>query len=189
MFKIRISIILLGIILSLTLVSCNRAKQKGRKLIDRTQEVLENKIDELINENLEFHKTSFIKEFGEPNHFKINHQEGIWFDMPLGFYYGFLKYEANSDSIMNYISNIETNLPDISNTSFSPTDTNQISSNTKHLKDQYGQKLNGELDFFEDYKKLKSFKIYQCNRYPKSHILIVDEKSGIIYHHFEKIWD
>lgn len=181
-----IQIILLS---QFTFYSCQDAKKKGNELIETTQELLENQLNDLIESELDFHKTSFSNEFGKPKSFNLIEKQGLYFEMPFSFWYGFLKYEAEPQSVLNYISSLKTSEPEISDSMFLLTDTTIFFENIKSVKETYGEKLNHEFDFIEEVFLLDSIIVYECSRYPNKHQLIINQKTNLIYHHFEKYWD
>jgi len=151
------------------------------------------KEDEKSNKNTSLdsfgaEKTSFQKIFNTADSLKVKDINGLWVDLPYAFYYTFLKYTADKEIILDYISNYPTRLPDISDTQFYETDSIKLFENMELISTDYPE-IRKQLDFFYEIENIGTLKYYQCAKYPNSHIIIYDSASGTIYHFFEKYWD
>jgi hypothetical protein len=134
-------------------------------------------------------KSSFRDAFGaEADSLNVKEIEGQWIDWPFGYYYCFLQYKADRSAVLNYIASIPTALPDISDASYTKTDTTHLYENLALIEKDHPD-LKKNLLFFYAIKDKKHLEYYACSRYPNAHILVFDPKTGMIYHHFERYAD
>lgn len=178
------------LLLFVTLFACQRAKEKGEDILDGAQSKLRKEVNDWLNEGLSFRKTDFTSEFGEQTvGLKVVSLGGLWCEMPLGFYSGFLKYSADTHATLMYIAKIPTEKPNISDTAFYEVRISKIVEGIDQVKQIHGHDFQDAIQFFETFSVDDSTKVYQCNRYPNTHYLIFNQEADTIYHYFEKYWD
>lgn len=133
-------------------------------------------------------KTTFDEQFPDHPNLKVDFIEGVWMDMPAGYYYCFLKYKANKKQLLRFIEQQPTKNPGISSTAYSESDKTELVESLQFLKENYPDAYQS-IPFFHDVPQNKNLVYYSCNRYPKAHIIGFDPSTGIVYHHFQRYTD
>jgi hypothetical protein len=179
-----------------TLTSCQRAKDKGEELIDKSvdkaketaKKAWKTGVDKTFDALTTTEKSSFTKVFKTGDSLNVEDIEGLWIDFPVSFYYCFLKYKADKDIILNYISAQPTKLPIISDETYYKTDTVGMFKNLRFIAKEHPE-IKKQLDFFYEIKDKDNLEYYRCNKYPNAHYIIIDAETRTIYHHIESYWD
>lgn len=180
----------------ITSVSCQEAKVQGEDLIDKsidktkevTKESLKEGIDKTFGVLTSTKRSSFQSVFKTADSLNVKDIEGLWIDFPVSFYYCFLKYEADRETVLEYIASQPTRLPEISDQTWHTIDSGEMFSNLRFIEEK-APGIMAQLDFFMELKEKDGLEYFRCNRYPNAHYVAVDSNAGIIYHHFESYWD
>jgi hypothetical protein len=174
------------------MVSCQRVKDKSNELVGKTKnkigEAWKKKVDETFDALTTSHQSSFGEVFGTTDTPKIEEIDGLWIDWPASFYYGFLKYKADKKQVLDFIIDQPTTKEDYSGNSWTENNGEDLLSNL-HMIETDHPHLKKKLTFFYELRDLKGLAFYQCDRFPKTHYIAFDAKTGIVYHHFENSAD
>jgi hypothetical protein len=182
---------LIKIFIVTALTSCQQAKDKGKELVEKSADKTKKELSNLLGwafDNVcnysKSKKTTFQEAFGNQDSLKVKNIDGLWVDFSFGFYSCFLKYKADKMTILNFISNQYTSLPDISDQSYLKTDSTEINITLRFIESEYPD-IKKKLGFFYEIRQLSKLEYYQCSKYPNDHLIVFDPATATIYHHYE----
>lgn len=182
-------------VLLVFLFSCHRIRKKTSQTWKNVKSEMTDQKNKLLNKgfnavfgDVSTRKTTFDEQFGNHPGFNVEQIEGIWIDLPAGYYYCFLKYKANKEKVFRFIESQPTKNESISSKEFREATNKRIKSNLELLEKDYPDAYK-QISFFYGLTEREDILYYECSRYPKSHILVIDQKNGMIYHHFERYAD
>lgn len=169
--------ILLCIMISVLLISCNKMRNTKDKAINKLIDVLESPV---IEEYSLFDK---FPEWKKPE-YKITEAAGIKCDYVPSFYKYYFRYSGNRELIKQYISNIQCHYTEI------VPDTALIKSTATYFEQETQSITKYESEkakFFFGYKEtnMKDLEFYTCTKTPEMHFIIFDLKKNLIYHMIE----
>lgn len=184
------------ILLSVAMCSCNRIQEKAsekwneakNETAEQKEKLLKKGFDAVFGE-ASSKATTFREQFPNYPELKVEHLEGLWIDMPAGYYYCFLKYKTtDKKKLLQFLEQQPTKNTRISDSKCSETTSEKLNTNLQLLKTDYPD-VYKQLSFFSDFPDKKGIVYYRCSRYPKSHVIAIDQTNGIVYHHFERYSD
>ena len=195
----------------LFLIACQKVTNKSKDVIDKTEVVIKENSNRIISKSKkeikkgasntweksvkfsfnEFTTTENIRlsqVYLNENIPRIEELNGIKFIYPISFYSCYLSYKADKAEILNFLSNIKTRLPDISDQKYRETSGKEIKKNLEHIEEEFPDFKN-KIIFFYELENSKDIQFYNCTKYPNANYLAIDNENGIIYHMIQKIWD
>lgn len=179
-----------------TVISCQRAKDKGYELVDKSISKIKNGAGSLVKSGVKkairaltiTKKTTFQTVFGKKGSLNVQEIDGVWVDSPPSFYRCFLKYKANKRTILNFISHQPTRLPAMSDESYAKTDRKEIDTKLDFIEKEFTD-VRAQLNFFYEIRQLNNLEYYTCHKYPNAHLIVFHPATGTIYHYSENYWD
>lgn len=174
--------LLFCITICMLLISCNRIKNAGNKVVGK---VIDQAIDVMMEPTIKDYSLSDkFPEFKKAG-FKINEIKGVKCEyFPPSFYKYYFKYSGDRELIQQYIAGIQCHYTEI------VPDTILKESNAIYFERKTEPMTENELKkvkFFFEYKEtdLNELKFYTCTKTPEDHFIIFDLKNNLIYHMIE----
>jgi len=186
--KIIIQLIIVGSICFW--LSCDSIKGKIESVSDSVKTKIQDKIVSALElDKIESRPMSF-KDFFKPkgDELNIEHIDGVWFDLPMAFHYCFLKYKTDKDGALNYISNLNPQYSDISDSTYMHCDSSFVFEKLTSFYESFPAESN-KISFFDELKNASNLEFYKCAKYPNRHLFAYDANEEIMYHFFERYWD
>ncbi|WP_162984866.1 hypothetical protein [Mesonia aquimarina] len=177
--------------------SCQKVKKKSNEFIDHSKTELADFSKKTWKNSVEFTFRSLssvenvnLGEIYAPlkDSLKIHQNNGVRFNSPLGFNSCFFKYKADKKEVLEYLSIVDTRLPNISDENYLKTDGDEIFKSLSFIEEIF-PKYNDRISFFYEVKDNPNFEFYRCNKYPRANYLAINRKSGMIYHLVSYYWD
>lgn len=190
--KTRVIQITTVIFITFSLFSCNWATKEGNKIVDKSKdkikEVWSEAIDQALSSSGSIETTNFEKSFGKTHNLKIVDIEGVKNYRLLSFYEGFVLYEGSKENVLNYFKELKSNKPELSDNDFEKPDTLYMSERIRDIEANEPN-LNKEIEFFKDFRNIRTTSIYTINKFPLTHTIIFDDRSNKVYHYYENYVD
>jgi hypothetical protein len=191
--KTQIKIIILTFII---FCSCQRAKNKGKKLIEKSKIEIADVSKKTWRKSVNFAFNSFsstenvaLKDiYSDDNIPKIDEIKSVQINFPPNFYSCYFKYKADKTEIIKFLSDLKTKLPDISDGETEKVNGKEMKNNLEFIEREM-PKFKKEISFFYAIKNIENIEFYRCNKYPNASYLAIDIENGIIYHLIERYWN
>ncbi|MEZ0482931.1 hypothetical protein [Fibrella aquatica] len=182
--------------LLIALTACQRAKDKGREVLDaaiakakkKGSETFQSGVEAVARELITTKTTSFQAWFEKRDSLHVQEIDGLMVDVPPSFRNCFLTYKADQRTILKFVEAIPTQLPDISDKIYIETDDTQMNKQLAFFETKFPA-VKQQLAFFYKIRQCTGLAYYQCNRYPFSHLMAFDQKTGTVYHFSGQYWD
>ncbi|MFC6268070.1 hypothetical protein [Frigoriflavimonas asaccharolytica] len=126
--------------------------------------------------------------FTEKITFTVKNEQGKRIEFLGGFYQCFIIYDAEKENVLEYLNNLKTYHPEISDESYTFTDQQMIEEKLNFIKSKFPD-IYQELGFFTTFRDENTLEYYSINRYPYANILIFDKTNNKIYHFIENYQD
>ncbi|MFD2892755.1 hypothetical protein ACFS5J_12105 [Flavobacterium chuncheonense] len=176
------------------LYSCQKVKNEGKELIEVSKSEIKDFSKKAWKKSLDYTLESLttsdkksIKKFYKaiPVTEEIN---GVQINFPPNFYSGYYKYKANKDSLFQFLTEINTRLPDISDKVVVLSVDQEILDSFTFIEEKT-PKMKEKISFFYEIKNIKNCTFYRCNKYPNANYLAIDPENGLVYHFIQNYWD
>ena len=152
------------IILTLLIVlcSCQRAKNKGKELIDKSKTEVADVSKKAWKKSVSFVFNSFSSAekvnlsdiYFDENIPEIDKIESVQINFPPNFYSCYFKYKSNKKEVIEFLSDLKTKHSDISDTKTEKTDGNEMKKNLKFIERKMPE-FKKEILFFMKLKTLR----------------------------------
>ncbi len=179
-------------IILIIIFSCSKVDEVKNnavtKIKNKTTETSEKVWKKGVEKVFEF--TTIIKPikfediYGKNTGIETNNEVGKRIEFAGNFYQCFLKYNYNKEKILEFLDNLKTNHPEISDEKHSKTDKQMLEEKLKFLESKFPD-IYEEISFFTAVKNNKNLEYYYINKYPNSNIIIYDKSDNLIYHFVE----
>ena len=184
MLKLLLYSAILLLFITLTF-GCNRIKTKSEELADKSlnkaKEAWKETVEGVFDAFTTSKNSSFQTVFGTRDSLHVQEVEGIHIDLPAGFYFDFLKYEADKKTILSYIKSLPE---DPIENEMASSDAENVDANLELIKRQSPQ-IYAKLGFFTAFKQEKDPEFYSCTKRGVEHNLIFVKNSKTVYHFME----
>ena len=178
------------------LCSCQRAKNKGKVLIEKSKTEIADVSKKAWKKSVNFAFNSFsstqdvtLKDiYSDENIPEMEDIKSVQINFPPNFYSCYFKYKSDKTEMIKFISDLKTKQPDISDAEAEKTDGNEMKKNLEFIEREMPE-FKKEISFFYEIENIENVEFYRCNKYPNANYLGVDIDNGIIYHLIEKYWD
>ncbi len=166
--------------------SCTDTRNKLKKKWNESSEYLDEQSKKLRKNAFDavFGKgsarsTTFSECYGDILKLKVKENKGVWMDMPAGFYYCFLTYQVDTSLLFSRMIQLKNkeNTPG----QIVKGDVSELKIACDLLKKDYPD-LYEQIPFFLPALNSSNMEYKQLNRFPETHYLAIDKKSGLIYH-------
>ena len=182
------------LIIFVLLASCQRAKDKGRDLLDASlakakktgDNVLQSGVKAVMRGLTATQNSTFQDCFGKRDSLHVQEINGLRADIPPGFYQYFLTYKADKKVILNFIETLQTPHPAFSDKKCIRTDTTELNKRLAFFEKEFPD-VSKQLNFFYKVRQCNVLECYRCNRYPFMHFIAFDKATGTIYHFLKSI--
>src|SRR5690606_37896827 len=104
------------------------------------------------------------------------------------FYSCYFKYESDTTDILKFLSNLKTQQPDISDSTFVELDGTEMKDHLQFIESEM-PKFKKEILFFYEIEDIQNLEFYRCNKFPNANYLAIYIDNGIIYHLIESYWE
>ncbi|MBO0951962.1 hypothetical protein [Fibrella forsythiae] len=184
------------LMLVIVLTSCQRAKDKGREMLEASiakakkkgSAALQSGAEAVAGKLTTTQTFSFQACFGKRDSLHIQEIDGLLIDIPPGFYQRFLTYKADQDTLLKFIETLPTQRLSISDKSYVKTDSSEMNKHLVYIEAKFPAVRN-KLDFFYKVRQGNRLAYYRCNRFPFSHLLAFDKATETVYHFSEEYRD
>lgn len=176
--------------------SCQRAKNKGKELIEKSKTEIADISKKAWKKSVNFAFNSFsstekvkLKDiYSDEDIPEIDEMKSVQINFPPSFYSCYFKYKSDKTEIIKFLSDLNTNQFDISDVETEKTDGSEMKKNLEFIEREMPE-LKKEISFFYEIENIDNIEFYRCNKYPNANYLAIDIDNGIIYHLIEKYWD
>ncbi|MGJ8551314.1 hypothetical protein [Winogradskyella wichelsiae] len=176
--------------------SCQRAKDKGQELIEKSKSEIANVSKKAWKKSVNFAFNSFSSTekvnlsdiYSDENIPEMDEMKSVQINFPPNFYSCYFKYKSDKTEILKFLSDLKTKQTEISDTETEKTDGSEMKKNLEFIESEMPE-FKKEISFFYEIENIENIEFYRCNKYPNANYLAVDINNGIIYHLIEKYWD
>ncbi|MFV0144192.1 hypothetical protein OBK02_02150 [Empedobacter falsenii] len=184
------------LLLFLIVFSCSKIEEVKDKTVQKvknkastTTEVLWKKgVDILFQNTTSINTIRFENIYPQRVEFEIKNQEGLKIDFLGGFYQCFFKYKSDKNELFNFLNNLETTHPDISNKEILSTNNEMIVEKLNFIKIKFPE-IYKQLVFFIDFENKEELEYYSIGKYPYYNLIIYDKLNDYFYHFVENYQD
>lgn len=179
-------------LLLVTLLGCQRSKNKIQSKTDEIKDIILHKaqksatiiVEELREPSIKkyplFKKFPTLKE----HRYKIKNTQGVKCEYLPCFYRYYFKYQANKEAILDFISHRESHFNEIKPDSICHKITYR--SFRRNLKNRTHKELKEARFFFTFHQfDMEDLEFFECIRTPEKHSIIFNNKTKTVYHIIE----
>ena len=176
--------------------SCQRAKKKGKELIEKSKTEITDVSKKAWKKSVNFAFNSFSSTekiklsniYSNENIPEMDEMKSVQINFPPNFYSCYFKYKSDKTEILDFLSHLNTKQSDISDKKTEKNDGTEIKRNLEFIEREMPE-FKKEISFFYDINNIENIEFYRCNKYPNANYLAIDVDNGIIYHLIENYWD
>jgi hypothetical protein len=176
--------------------SCQRAKKKGKELIEKSKTEIADVSKKAWKKSVNFAFNSFSSTekvnlsdiYSDDNIPETDEMKSVQINFPPNFYSCYFKYKSDKTEMLEFLSNLKTKHSDISDAETEKTNGSEMKKNLEFIEREMPE-FKKEILFFYGIKNIENIEFYRCNKYPNANYLAIDIDNGIIYHLIEKYWD
>ena len=186
------------IILSILIIfcSCERGKNKGKEFVEKSKTEIADVSKKTWKKsvNFAFNKLSSTENtalegiYPNENIPEMEKIKSIQINTPPNFYSCYFKYKSNKAEILEFLSDLKTERPDISDAKAIKTDGQEMIERLEFIDNELTE-FKKEISFFEKINDIENLEFYRCNKYPNVNYIAVDIENGIIFHLIQNYWD
>ncbi len=178
------------------LCSCQRAKNKGKELIEKSKTEIADVSKKAWKKSVTFafnsfsstEKVSLIDIYSDENIPEMDKMKSVRINFSPNFYSCYFKYKSNKTEMIEFLSDLETKQFNVSDSETKKTDGSDIKKNLEFIEREMPE-FKKEISFFYEIETIENIEFYRCNKYPNANYLAINIDNGIIYHLIENYWD
>lgn len=176
----------------LTPYSCSKMEKTKNDLAQKTKSkvykaskiVWKKSIEKLFEHTTIIKPSKFEDIFRKNTDLEIKNQKGKEVEYVANFHQYFFKYTAEKDKLLQFLDNMKSTRPEISDQKHSTSDKQIIDDKLHFIKSKFPD-IYRELAFFREFESKDGLEYYSVNKYPYSNIIIYDKMNNVIYHFVE----
>ena len=176
--------------------SCQRAKNKGKELIEKSKTEIADVSKKAWKKSVNFAFNSFSSTekvklsdiYTNENIPEMDEIKSVQINFPPNFYSCYFKYKSDKTEMLEFLSDLKTKQSDISDTQTEKIDGAEMKKNLEFIEREMPE-FKRQISFFYEIENIQNIEFYCCNKYPNANYLAIDMDNGVIYHLIEKYWD
>lgn len=180
----------------IALCSCQRTKNKGKELFEKSKTEIADVSKNAWKKsaNLAFNSFSSTENvslkdiYSDETILEMHEIKSLQINFLPNFYSCYFKYESDTTDILKFLSNLKTQQPDISDSTFVELDGTEMKDHLQFIESEM-PKFKKEILFFYEIEDIQNLEFYRCNKFPNANYLAIDIDNGIIYHLIESYWE